>query len=176
MNFMILPSSQVYFLIEVNILENMPESRSEEDEFLEPDEWQSMNALLLLNRRVLSDLDAALRREHGLAVTEFDVLITLFNTDDEPIGMSALADRVMLSPAGMTHLITRLERDGLVRREPDAADRRKFYPVLTQAGRRTLREARRTHNEVLRRGLFAATTAADRRTLQRIWRRLSESD
>jgi len=154
----------------------MAESRPHKDEFLEPDEWQSMNALLLLNRRVLSDLDAALRREHGLAVTEFDVLITLFNAEDERIGMSALADRVLLSPAGMTHLITRLERDGLVQREPDPRDRRKFYAVLTAAGHRTLLEARRTHNQVLRAGLFAATTTADRRTLQRIWRRLSKSD
>ncbi len=154
----------------------MAESRPQEEEFLESDEWQSMNALLLLNRRVLSDLDAALQREHRLAVTEFDVLITLFNAEEERIGMSALADRVMLSPAGMTHLVTRLERDGLVQREPDPTDRRKFYAVLTDAGRRTLRVARRTHNQVLRNGLFAATSAADRRTLQRIWRRLSESD
>ena len=66
----------------------MAESRPHEEEFLEPDEWQSMNALLSLNRRVLSDLDGALRREHGLAVTEFDVLITLFNAEDERIGMS----------------------------------------------------------------------------------------
>jgi DNA-binding MarR family transcriptional regulator len=154
----------------------MAESRPQENEFLEPEEWQSMNALLLLHRRVLSDLDAALRREHGLTVTEFDVLITLFNAEDERIGMSALADRVLLSPAGMTHLITRLERDGLVRREPGRGDRRKFHAVLTNAGQGALREARQTHNQVLRRGLLAATTAADRRTLQRIWRRLSESD
>lgn len=154
----------------------MPVSRPQEDEFLEPDEWRSMNALLLLNRRVLSDLDSALRSEHGLAVTEFDVLITLFNAEDGGIGMSALADRVMLSPAGMTHLVTRLERDGLVRREANLSDRRKSNAVLTQAGRRTLQEARRTHNDVLRHGLLAATTPHERRTLQRIWQRLSESD
>ena len=89
----------------------MAESRPRKD-IPQPDEWQSMNALLLLNRRVLSDLDAALRREHRLAVTEFDVLITLFNAGDERIGMSALADHVLLSPTGITHLITRLKRDG----------------------------------------------------------------
>lgn len=154
----------------------MAESRPEEEEILKTEEWQSMNALLLLNRRVLSDLDAALRREHGLAVTEFDVLITLFNAEDERIGMTALADRVLLSPAGMTHLITRLERDDLVQREPDVADGRKFYAALTEAGRQTLREARRTHNEVLRSGFLAVTTPSDRRTLQRIWRRLAESE
>src|SRR5438105_4003115 len=79
-------------------------------------------------------LDAELRHNHGLAVTEFDVLITLFNAPDQKLGMSELADRVTLSPAGTTHLVTRLERDGLVRREVDPRDRRKWFTVLTQKG------------------------------------------
>ncbi len=77
----------------------------------------------------------------------------------------------MLSPAGMTHLVTRLERDGLLRRETDANDRRKAFAVMTQAGDARLREARLTHNRVLRSGLFAATTPRERATLQRIWMR-----
>jgi len=133
-----------------------------------------MNALLMLNRTVLGDLDAALRRDHGLAVTEFDVLITLYNAPERRLGMSALAERVMLSPAGTTHLVTRLERDGLVRRQVDPSDRRKWYTVLTGAGDLALKGARRTHNEILRQGLLAATTPAERRTLERIWERLSE--
>ncbi len=35
----------------------------------------------------------------------------------------------MLSPAGITHLVTRLERDGLVRREMDPSDRRKWWTL-----------------------------------------------
>jgi DNA-binding MarR family transcriptional regulator len=142
-------------------------------ELLEPDEWQSMNALLLLNRRVLGELDAALEGEHGLAVTEFDVLITLYNAPDRRLRMSTLADEVMLSPAGISHMVTRLERDGLVRREVDEADRRRWYTVLTERGDDVLKEARRTHNAVLRRGLLAAITPTERRVLQRIWKRLS---
>jgi DNA-binding MarR family transcriptional regulator len=69
--------------------------------------------------------------------------------------------------------VTRLERDGKVRREIDPTDRRKWYTALTIDGDRTLAEARRTHNEVLRRTLFAATSPAERRTLQRIWKRLA---
>jgi DNA-binding MarR family transcriptional regulator len=145
-----------------------------EHEFLDPDEWESWGALMMLHRSVLQHLDAELRRTHDLAVTEFDVLITLFNAPDQRLGMSDLADRVLLSPAGTTHLVTRLERDRLVRREVDPADRRKWFTVLTDKGDRTLGAARRTHNDVLRRTLFADTTSAERRTLRRIWQRFAE--
>ena len=112
----------------------MEKSRPVEHEFLAPDEWESWNALMLLHRSVLKGLDAELRREHGLAVTDFDVLITLFNAPDRRLRMSALADRVLLSPAGTTHLVTRLERDRMVRREVDPTDRRKWFTVLTEEG------------------------------------------
>ena len=151
----------------------MAKSSVNDHEFLDRDEWESWGALMLLNRTVVQALDAELRSRHGLAVTEFDVLITLFNAPDQRLGMSALADRVLLSPAGTTHLVTRLERDGKVRREVDPTDRRKWFTVLTPEGDRTLQEARRTHNAVLRRTLFSSTSPADRRTLQRVWRRLA---
>lgn len=145
-------------------------------EFLDPEEWESWGALMLLHRSVLRELDDRLRREHGLGVTEFDVLITLFNAPDQRLRMSALADRVLLSPAGATHLVTRLERDRLLRRDVDPADGRKWFAVLTEDGDRMLQHARRTHNEVLRRTLLANTTAADRATLRRIWRRVSADE
>ena len=150
----------------------MARSRPDHD-FLGPDEWESWTALLMLHRSVLQELDAQLRRHHGLAVTEFDVLITLFNAPDRRLRMSQLAERVLLSPAGTTHLVTRLERDGLVRREVDPADGRKWFAVLTDGGDQALKEARPTHNDVLRRTLLAATTPTDRRTLRRIWGRVS---
>jgi DNA-binding MarR family transcriptional regulator len=129
---------------------------------------------MVLNRAVVQALDAELRRCHGLAASEFDVLITLFNAPGQRLGMSALADRVLLSPAGISHLVTRLERGGLVQREVDSADRRKWFTVLTPDGDRALKEARRTHNDVLRRTFFSATSATDRRTLQRVWQRLAK--
>jgi DNA-binding MarR family transcriptional regulator len=129
---------------------------------------------MLLHRLVLQELDAELRRGHNLALTEFDVLITLFNAPDQRLRMSQLADRVLLSPAGTSHLVTRLERDRLVRREVDAADGRKWFAVLTDIGDRALQDARPTHNDVLRRTLLAATSPTDRRTLRRLGHRLAE--
>lgn len=151
----------------------MAKSRGDDHEFLTQEEWESWGALMMLNRTVVQALDAQLQRAHGLAVTEFDVLITLFNAAGRRLGMSTLADRVLLSPAGISHLVTRLERDGMVRREADLADRRKWFAVLTPDGDRTLQAARRTHNDVLRRTLFTATSVTERRTLQRVWQRLA---
>jgi DNA-binding MarR family transcriptional regulator len=142
-------------------------------EFLDPEEWEAWGALMMLHRSVLEELDTELRRHHGLAVIEFDVLITLFNAPDHRLRMSELAERVLLSPAGTTHLVTRLERDGLVRREADPADGRRWFTVLTDDGDSALRAARPIHNEVLRATLVASTSAAERRTLRRIWTRLS---
>jgi DNA-binding MarR family transcriptional regulator len=150
----------------------MAPSRPEHD-YLRPEEWESWGALMMLHRMVLQDLDVQLRRHHGLAVTEFDVLITLFNAPDQRLRMSQLAERVLLSPAGTTHLVTRLERDGLVRREVDADDRRRWFTVLTVQGNEALRAARLTHNDVLRRTLLASTSSSERRTLRRIWQRMS---
>jgi len=162
-----------YFATKRNIVEFVAKSRPEH-EFLEAEEWESWSALMMLHRSVVQSLDAALRRGHGLAVTEFDVLITLFNAPLQRLGMSDLADRVLLSPAGTTHLVTRLERDRLVRREVDPTDRRKWFTVLTEEGDLALQAARRTHNDVLRRTLLAATSPTDRRALRRLWHRLSE--
>ncbi|MGN6474594.1 MAG: MarR family winged helix-turn-helix transcriptional regulator [Mycobacteriales bacterium] len=149
-----------------------PSSPSRHD-FLEADEWQGWNALLMVNRTVLQNLDAALRRQHDIAVTEFDVLITLFNAPDRRLRMSALADQVLLSPAGTTHLVTRLERDGLVRREADPSDGRKWFTVLTEKGDQTLQAARETHNAIVRDSFTAMTTPAERRAMQKLWQRLS---
>lgn len=151
----------------------MTKSRPHQHELLETDEWQSVNALLMLNRTVQSELDIQLRQAHDLAVTEFDVLITLFNASGARLRMATLAQRVLLSPAGLTHLVTRLERDGLLRREVDPNDGRKWFAVLTDDGDAKLRAARRTHNAVLRTTFLASTTPAERRTLQRIWNRLA---
>ncbi len=151
----------------------MAKSTPNQHEFLEPEEWQSVNALFMLNRVVQTGLDTELRRAHSLPINEFDVLITLFNAPESRLRMTALADRVLLSPAGLTHLVTRLERDGLVRREVDPDDGRKWFAVLTHNGDRALRAARRTHNAVLRATFLARTSPAERRSLQRIWSRLA---
>ena len=60
------------------------------------------------------------------------VLVPLFEEDGLRLG--ELARRSRLSKQTMTELIRRLERDGLVEREPDPADRRASRVSLTPRG------------------------------------------
>ena len=113
--------------------------------------------------------------EHGLAVGEFDVLATL-RRSGEPHEMtpSALARVLMLSPAGMTNRIDRLEASGLVARRPDPADRRSSWVVLTAEGR-SLVDAAVTDHVANEAALLAGLTKADRRDLDTLLRKLLAS-
>ncbi|MGW1737196.1 MarR family winged helix-turn-helix transcriptional regulator [Nocardia sp. NPDC001965] len=104
----------------------------------------------------------------GLRRGEFDVLAALRRAG-EPFELkpSALADTLMLSRAGMTGRLDRLESAGYVRRIADAGDRRAVRVALTDTGRELvdLVVTEHTANETR---MLAALTAAERRDLDRI--------
>jgi DNA-binding MarR family transcriptional regulator len=144
-------------------------------EYLRLDEFEAWHGTLLAATRVLRALDDGLRAQHGISVAEFDVLITLANAPDRRLRMAELARVVALSPAGLTHLVTRLERERLLAREVDASDRRGFHTVLTDAGEDRLDAARPLHNRIIRDLLLDRMTKADRRQLGVIWNRVRAS-
>jgi len=81
----------------------------------------------------------------GLSAGEFDVLASLLHAPDRTSRPSVLARSGMLSPAGMTHRLDRLERAGLVERRSDPDDRRSMLVLLTEAGETKAIEAARVH-------------------------------
>ncbi len=147
----------------------MSTSNSEGDEYLTDAEIRAWGGALLFTTAVLRALDEALLAAHRISVKEFEVLITLFNAPEGRLRMTELAERALLTPSGLSHLVTRLERDGLVRRSVDATDRRSFFATLTRAGHRRLRESRPTHNEVIRAHLTRRLTASQLATLGALW-------
>lgn len=64
-------------------------------------------------------IDQQLRRDSNLAMVEYQVLARLSNQPGRTLRMSLLADLVNASLSRLSHLVTRLEARGLVRREPD---------------------------------------------------------
>jgi len=104
--------------------------------------WQS---LLHAHHDVNRSLDRELRRHHDLLLGEYDVLVRLARAPGRALRMTELAQRVMLSPSGLTRLADRLEARGLIERRPDPADGRVALASLTTAGLRTARRAAVTH-------------------------------
>jgi DNA-binding MarR family transcriptional regulator len=94
-------------------------------------------------------LERELGKQHGLGVSEFEVLDRLAERGERDIRAQELADAVHLSQSALSRLIDRLEGHGLVERCLCGEDRRGIYVRLTPAGRQRHAEAAPTHRDVL---------------------------
>jgi len=103
------------------------------------------SAFLRAHARVVRTLERELQVEHGMALTDYDVLVQLAGVKRRRLRMSELADRLLLSRSGVTRLVDRLVADGLVERMTCDDDRRGQWASLTDAGYERLRRASPTH-------------------------------
>jgi DNA-binding MarR family transcriptional regulator len=125
------------------------------DELPEPDpfsteEFHAWRGLIRLRETVMREIDLRLRRERLVSLADYGVLITLVTEPTLRLRMSELGARRMLTPSGITRVVTRLERKGLLRREPDPTDGRAALAVLTKTGLEALRRAEVVHHAVVR--------------------------
>jgi DNA-binding MarR family transcriptional regulator len=90
-------------------------------------------------------LEADLVAEHDLSLPTYDVLVQLSEAPDRRLRMTELAERVLLSRSGLTRLVDRLEREGLVQRLACPSDARGTLATLTPAGLDRLQRAWPTH-------------------------------
>lgn len=108
-------------------------------------ELRAWQALLHTHHQVTRRLDAELQQEHGLPLNAYDVLLRLARAPDRRLRMSELAEKVLMSPSGLTRVVDRLVREGLVQRDRFDGDARVMLARLTDPGRQLLRRAARTH-------------------------------
>jgi len=143
--------------------------RDAEHEFLTEEEFRAWHGSVRFVAAATRAVDEALLAGHGVSINEFDVLITLYNAPGRRLRMTELAQRVLLTPSGLSHLVTRLEGKGFVARVVDPDDRRSFFAELTRAGDRQLRRCRVTHNDVIRARLTERLRPDQLRTLGDAW-------
>ncbi|WP_433192483.1 MarR family winged helix-turn-helix transcriptional regulator [Nocardia sp. CA-107356] len=125
-----------------------------------------LGRLLVVAQREIEEVFTA----HGLQRGEFDVLAALRRSGTPfELNPSVLADTLMMSRAGMTGRLDRLESAGVVRRIADAADRRAVRVALTDAGRTLIDEVVTAHTENETR-MLSVLSAQDRQDLDRIAR------
>ena len=112
---------------------------------LSSDEQAAWRAFLRAHATVTRRLEADLLAEHDLPLASYDVLVQLSEAPGRALRMTELAERVLLSRSGLTRLVDRLERDGLVERRACPSDARGTLAVLTDTGLERLRAAWPTH-------------------------------
>ncbi len=139
---------------------------------LTPAELAAWRGFLRVHSALIKELDAELEAAHGLPLSSYEVLIALADAPDQKLRMAELADQALLSRSGMTRLVDRLQRQGLLDRERCDMDARGSYAVLTEEGRRLLAQARPAHLEGVRRRFLRHLSDAEMATLAGIWERL----
>ncbi len=108
-------------------------------------EIQAWVALLRAHATSIRRFNAELLSEHGLTLNDYEVLLHLSRAEGGRLRRVDLAERVLLTPSGITRLLEGLERCGYVERASCDSDARVTYAQLTDEGEAKLREAAETH-------------------------------
>jgi DNA-binding MarR family transcriptional regulator len=137
---------------------------------LSDEELAAWGGLLRTHAQLVRELDAELSAAHGLPLSSYEVLLKLAGAAGGRMRMSEIADAVLLSRSGLTRLIDRLDREGLVQREACHDDARGQWAVLTERGRSRFTEAQQTHLAGVRRRFLDQLGPRDLSELSRIWR------
>lgn len=136
-------------------------------------ELGAWRGLLRAHAALVRTLDAELEAAHGLSLAQYEVLLSLAEAEEGRMRMHDLADRVLLSRSGVTRLVDRLERGGLLRRVACPSDARGQFACLTDAGRQKLAAARDTHLDGVRKHFLSHLGDEELDGLAAVWERVS---
>ncbi len=106
------------------------------------------------------ELETEALTPRGLTINDFEALLHLSKADEGCLRRIDLAERLMLTPSGVTRLLDGLEAAGLTENRPCDHDARVTWAQLTPAGAETLECVGVNHAERLR-SLFRETLTED---------------
>ena len=142
---------------------------------LDQRELRAWRGLLTTYARLTKALDAQLEADHGLPLTSYEVLMHLADADDGRMRMHDLASSILLSRSGLTRLVDRLQRDGLLERCSCPSDARGSYACLTAKGREILDAARATHLAGVRALFLQHFSAEEQDLMGAFWERAADA-
>ena len=122
--------------------------------WLSVEEQRSWRAYVVGSTWLIDQLDRDLQSRHKISLSEYEVLVRLSEADGHRCRMAVLSDALRHSRSRMTHTVARLERAGLVCRQPAVNDGRGVDAVLQPAGLELLHRAAPDHVRGVRRWFF----------------------
>jgi DNA-binding MarR family transcriptional regulator len=134
--------------------------------------WLSLVAMLT---SLPTAIDAQLKRDSGVNFFEYSILATLARPEDRAVQMSSLALLAGGSLSRLSHAVSRLERQGWVRRRVQTGEVRCTEAMLTEKGFAALSAAAPDHVREARRLVFDALSPEQVCQLRQIARRLVEA-
>ncbi|MGW6740933.1 MarR family winged helix-turn-helix transcriptional regulator [Streptomyces sp. NPDC055025] len=132
--------------------------------------------LLSTHLKLLRTLDGELVAAERIPMSSFEVLLTLAEAPEGRLRMKDIAASLLISRSGLTRIVDDLERQGFVERRKCPTDARGFDAVLTAAGAKAYRRARKVHLTNLRREFLDKLTEEQLTALNDIWRTVGFDD
>jgi len=149
-----------------------PALRGQVGEPLTPLELAAWRGMLSVHAAVVRRLDADLRRRHGISLTAYEVLMLVGDAPRRRMRVSELSGATLLSVSGVSRMVDRLVREGLVTKEPCEDDGRGAEVALTTMGRGRLRAARASHLAGVREEFLGRYSDEELIDLARAWERI----
>lgn len=114
---------------------------------------------------VTRQLSGRLEAQHGLTLSDYDVLVQLYYAPERALRRVDLARTVLLTASGITRLLDGLERSGWVEKKACKTDARVSYAALTEAGAAKFEEAHASHRTDIEELFGSNFTPAERKQL-----------
>lgn len=149
--------------------------RGRDGDPLSPLELGAWRGMLVTHAGMTRRLDAELRGRHGISLSAYEVLMLVGDAPRRRMRITELSSATLLSVSGVSRLVDRLAREGLVAREACEDDGRGAEVALTAMGRGRLRAARASHLAGIRVEFLSRFDDDELRTMAGFWRRLEDS-
>jgi DNA-binding MarR family transcriptional regulator len=140
----------------------------DEPRWLSDDEQQAWRRFIEVLVKLPAALEGQLQREAGLTHMGYLVLATLSEREDRRLPMSRLAKKASASLSRLSHVVARLEAQGLVRRERDPEDGRVQIAVLTDEGVKKIVSTAPGHVETVQNLVFDRLSPVQVRQLTKL--------
>ena len=141
-----------------------------------PKSVEAVGHLLGAHATLTRELSTQLVKEHGLTMSEYEVLLLLSREPEQAMRRIDLSREVRLSPSGITRMLDRLEATGLVEKGSCSSDARVTYAVLTEVGMKKLRECSPDHFAAIERLIGERLSEDEVESLSQLLSRLSDLD
>ncbi len=141
--------------------------------WLTAEEQEIWRAYMNASVEFSAHIDRQMRRESGMPMAYYEILVRLSEAPTRCLRMSELADASLSSRSRLSHAVAALEKNGWVRRRPADADRRGWVCELTDDGFEALADAAPGHVRTVREHLFDVLTPEQLVTLGEIGRAIS---
>ncbi len=125
-----------------------------------------------LQAQILLQVEHEFEKAGVLSYRSYEVLVALMQAPGQQLRLNQLADQAGLSRSGLTRLVDRLEKAGLLHRDRSPVDGRGINAHLNEAGREAVRRAWPTYRSCVERWLGPQVDAHERAELRHLCRRL----